>query len=264
MKDAAVYSFGEVLRSLRHEADVSILRAQELTTYGNYERWESGQTKVRPEYLATLAEVFGIEGDLWLLTYAWLADRYIPQPKARLFEFTPQRLSSVLGRLPSDPVELAEYGHLAVGSMTHGQLAMSCLVARYGASYAGADVPLVLAATARSELPSLGTSGYVLAGYVDVLGDLARFVARTFLLAGMRQLPVEVAVAAFRQVLLLLSEPEPFASLFDPTTASDSATPRGLDGLSAAVARSMTSFADSPRASLRTSAGCVRRPRAVA
>ncbi len=55
MKDAAVYPFGEVLQALRHQADVSILRAQELTTYGNYERWESGQTRSVPTTSTTSA-----------------------------------------------------------------------------------------------------------------------------------------------------------------------------------------------------------------
>lgn len=41
---------------------------------GNYERWESDQTRVGPEYLQKIAEAFGIDGDLWLLAYAWLVD----------------------------------------------------------------------------------------------------------------------------------------------------------------------------------------------
>jgi hypothetical protein len=37
---AAVYPFGQVMRSLRTEAGIPILRARELTQYKNYERWK--------------------------------------------------------------------------------------------------------------------------------------------------------------------------------------------------------------------------------
>ena len=95
-----VYRFSEVLRALRNESGLTVLQAAERTGYGNYERWESGDTRVGPEYLQTIAEVFGVEGDLWLLAYAWLVDRYTPKPGAGFFDFTPQRLKRVLRQLP--------------------------------------------------------------------------------------------------------------------------------------------------------------------
>jgi transcriptional regulator with XRE-family HTH domain len=233
-----VYRFSDVLRALRNETDLTVLRAAELTGYGNYERWESGQTRVRPEYLAPLADVFGIEGDLWLLTYAWLLDRYTPPPGGGRVEFTHQRLSGILRRLPKGSVVLGDHNQLVVRPMSHGQLALACLVARYGPSYAGADSPLVLTPTRRTPAAPLDSLAYILDRYADVVGDLARYVARTFLLAGIGQAPREIAVAVFRSLLLLLTEPEPFASVLESAASSSSASRRGLDGLSAAAARS--------------------------
>lgn len=233
-----VYRFSDVVRALRNEADLTVLRAAELTGYGNYERWESGQTTVRPEYLEPLADVFGIEGDLWLLTYAWLLDRYTPPPGGGRVEFTLKRLSGILRRLPKGSVVLGGHDQLAVRPMSHGQLAMACLVARYGPSYAGADSPTVLMPTQRTPTAPLDGSTYILGCYTDVVGDLARHVARTFLLAGSGQAPRKIAVAVFRSTLLLLTEPEPFASLLDPAATRSGGRRRGLDGLSAAAARS--------------------------
>ncbi len=56
-----VYRFSEVLRALRNESGLTVLQAAERIGYGNYERWESGKTKVGPEYLQVVADVFGIE-----------------------------------------------------------------------------------------------------------------------------------------------------------------------------------------------------------
>ena len=232
-----VYRFSEVLRVLRNESGLTVLQAAELTGYGNYERWESGQTKVRPEYLQTISEVFGIEDGLWLLTYAWLVDRYTPQPGAGFAEFTPHRLSGVLRRLPSGDVDLGEHANLAVRAMGHGQLAIMCLIARYGPAYAGADVLLVLGPTPRAPAPPPDPSGSILDRYWDVFGDLARYVARTFLLAGMGHAPHQIAVAVFRHVLLLLTEPEPFASVLDTAGEGPGGRLRGLDGLPVANAQ---------------------------
>lgn len=50
-----VYPFSDVLRALRNEADLTVLRAAEVTRYDNYERWESGQTRVGPDHLENIA-----------------------------------------------------------------------------------------------------------------------------------------------------------------------------------------------------------------
>lgn len=232
-----VYRFSEVLRALRNESGLKVLQTAERTGYGNYERWESGATRVGPEYLQTIAEVFGVAADLWLLAYAWLVDRYTPEPGAGFFDFTPQRLKRVLRQLPSGEVDIGEQANLAVRSMGHGQLAVMCLIARYGPAYAGADTPLVLAPTPRTPAPPADHSGCILDRYTDVLGDLARYVSRTFLLAGMGDVSHEVAVAVFRHILLLLSEPDSFTSLVNAAGDSSSGKLRGLDGLSAATKR---------------------------
>ena len=69
---------------------------------------------------------------------------------------------------------LGEHANLALRAMGHGQLAVMCLIARYGPAYAGADVPLVLAPTRRTPAPPADRSGCILDRYADVLGDLAR------------------------------------------------------------------------------------------
>ena len=243
-----VYRFSEVLRALRYESGLTVLQAAERTGYGNYERWESGETRVGPAYLRIIADVFGIEGDLWLLAYAWLVDRYTPQPGAGFFDFTPQRLKRVLRQLPRDEVDLGEQANLASRAMGHGQLAVMCLVARYGPAYAGADVPLVLPPTPRMPAPPGPCSSYILDRYTDVLGDLARYVSRTFLLAGMGHVPHEVGIAVFRHILLLLAEPESFALLQNAAGQSPAGKHRGLEGLSATTVRDASKL---PRLAVR-------------
>ncbi len=227
-----VYRFPEVVRALRNESGLTVLQAAELTDYGKYERWESGRTRVGPEYLDTLAATFGIEGDLWLLAYAWLVDRYTPRPGGKPVEFTRQVLMRLRGRLPKGEVDFGEHGVLAVRAISHGDLALMCLVARYGPSHAGAHVPLVLHPTKRTQAPPPDGSAYILDRYTDVLGDLMRWTGRTFLLGGTGQVRREVGVAVFRQTLLLLTDPEPFASLLATTPVRSGAKLRGLDGLS--------------------------------
>ena len=243
-----VYRFSEVLRALRNDSGLTVLQAAERTGYGNYERWEAGHTRVGPEYLRIIAEVFGVEGDLWLLAYAWLVDRYTPKPGKGFFEFTPQGLKRLLRRLPSGDVDLGEQANLALRAMGHGQLAVMCLIARYGPAYAGADVPLVLAPTARTPVPLTDRSGCILDHYADVLGDLARYVSRTFLLAGMGHVPQEIGVAVFRHILLLLAEPESFARFLPTAGELPKGKLRGLDGLSAATIRSASKL---PRLAVR-------------
>ena len=118
--------------------------------------------------------------------------------------------------------------------MGHGQLAVMCLIARYGPAYAGADTPLVLAPTPRTPAPPADRSGCILDRYSDVFGDLARYVSRTFLLAGMGDVSHEVGVAVFRHILLLLAEPDSFTLLVNAAGDRPAGKLRGLDGLSAA------------------------------
>lgn len=134
---------------------------------------------------------------------------------------------------------MGEQANLAVRAMGHGQLAIMCLIARYGPAYAGADTPLVLAPTPRMPAPAADRSGCILDRYADVLGDLARYVSRTFLLAGMGDVSYEVGVAVFRHILLLLAEPDSFAGLLNAAGDHPTGKLRGLDGLSVATLRSV-------------------------
>ena len=75
-----VYPFRAVLKELRRDAGLTVLAAAEATGYGNYERWESGQTRVGAQHLRSLAEAFAVTDELHLLLYAWLVDRLSPKP----------------------------------------------------------------------------------------------------------------------------------------------------------------------------------------
>lgn len=237
-----VYRFSDVLRALRNEADLTVLKTRELTDYTKYERWESGKTKVGPQYLEPIADVFGIEGDLWLLTYAWLVDRFTPLPGKCQVQFTHQGLSELLRKLPKGPVDLGDHQKLAVRPVSHGQLALGCLIARYGSVCVDAASPLVLEATSRTPAPTPDRSRYILGCYTDVLGDLGRYAARTFLVSGMGQARPGVAVAVSRQLLLYLAEPEALVSWLDSAAPTPGPRQRGLDGFSATAARSLPSF----------------------
>lgn len=74
-----VCEFRSVLRGLRLGAGLTILVAAEATQYRNYERWESGATRVGAVHLANIATAFELgSDDLVLLIFAWLVDRLVP------------------------------------------------------------------------------------------------------------------------------------------------------------------------------------------
>jgi transcriptional regulator with XRE-family HTH domain len=62
-----VYPFQLILREVRKEAGLTVLAAAEATSYGNYERWESGKTKVGAHHLGAIADAFHIDDDLFRL-----------------------------------------------------------------------------------------------------------------------------------------------------------------------------------------------------
>ena len=237
MKGAAIYPFGEVLRGLRHQADVSILRAQELTTYGNYERWESGQTRVGADHLDNIGAAFGVGNDLWQLVYAWLVDRFVPLPGCEPVDISDAELRRQLSRLPQREVDLGEYADMALGPPTHTDVAVVGVIARYGCGYAG-DRRLVLEATERTTVPTASSDVPVLARlYGDVLGDILRYVARTFLLGGFRVLPDAPQRQVHRYTWLMLSEPELLTRLAAAGAPPPGVRKRGLDWLAAVAAR---------------------------
>ncbi len=56
-----IYRFGEILRELRKDAGLTVLGAAEATEYGNYERWESGATRIGAQHLGAIAEAFAVD-----------------------------------------------------------------------------------------------------------------------------------------------------------------------------------------------------------
>ncbi|MGH9187034.1 MAG: helix-turn-helix domain-containing protein, partial [Acidimicrobiales bacterium] len=67
-------------RELRQDAGLTILAAAESTDYSNYDRWESGATRVGPQHLRNIAQALAITDELGLFIYAWLVDRFSPTP----------------------------------------------------------------------------------------------------------------------------------------------------------------------------------------
>ncbi len=238
MKGPAVYPFAEVLRQLRNQAGVSILRAQELTSYGNYERWESGQTKVGADHLINIGDAFDLGNDLWRLVYAWLADRLVPHPGCEPAEVSDARLDGLLSTLPEREVDLGEFADMVLESLTPAHLAQLGLIARYGRGYAGTDRRLVLPPTGRGTMPMALPDVPVLRQvYGDVERDVLRYVARTFILGGFKLLPDEPQRQVARYTWLLLSEPEWFMRLLAAGRPPPTARKRGLDWLAWIAAR---------------------------
>jgi len=237
---AAVYPFNEVLRALRQQGgEISILRAAELTRYGNYGRWESGQTKVGADHLLNIAGAFGVEGEFWLLVYAWLIDQSTPAPGCGPVEISEDEL---VAQLPSGSGGLVDLGHLlnaALGEVSHTELALRCLVARYGGGYEGADRPVRLRPTERVEkLLSTPHGVSVLRGlYGDVLGACLECRARTFILGGLRKLPASAQRMVDRETLLITADPESFGQLLAAGAPPPGSRQRGLNRLAALAAR---------------------------
>ncbi len=176
-----VYPFRAVLKELRRDAGLTVLAAAEATGYGNYERWESGQTRVGAQHLRSLAEAFAVSDELHLLLYAWLIDRLSPNagepPKAiRLDE-----LHRFVRHAPDRAIDLGEHKDSVLEPGRHIDLALLCLAARY------ADHgTLVLPGVERSALPRSETSEPVLTRlYAKVVNDAAAATGRALLTHGL-------------------------------------------------------------------------------
>src|SRR5216683_6673344 len=101
-----VYAFSDVLRALRNQAGLTILDASEAVNYGNYERWESGQTRVGPQYLDAIARAFHVGPQLYLFLYGWLLDRFTPLPGSEPFEVGGPTFEKIRAALPADEFDL--------------------------------------------------------------------------------------------------------------------------------------------------------------
>jgi len=199
-----------VVRSLRIEAGIPILRARELTQYKNYERWETGDTRVGADHLHNIAAAFGVGDNLWLLVFAWLVDRFTPWPGQEPVEFTGAQLRRHLESLPRDMVDFGDHANLALSPMSHRDLALLAFTARYGRGYAREGESLVLAPAERARVPDPVAADVpvLFATYGDARRDLGEYVARTLILGGLRQLGRKPQRQVDRYMLLLLAEPD--------------------------------------------------------
>lgn len=205
-----VYRFGAVLRQLRNHAGLTILAAAEATGYGKYERWEAGQTKVGGQYLATIAEVFAVAGDLHLLVYAWLLDRLSPQPGSPAQRYDLETLRRHLRHAPDRSVDLHEHAHLVLEAGRHVDLALFALAARYGDRGT-----VVLPPAARRALPAKQPDVSALAQlYGDVLADAAAAAGRALLARGLDDSPGPGALDV-TSIAPALADPATYAQLAD-------------------------------------------------
>lgn len=203
-----IYRFGEILRELRKGAGLTVLGAAEATEYGNYERWESGITRVGAQHLGAIAATFAVD-DVPMFLYAWLVDRFSPAPKQGAVDLAQVNFAKTYRQLPRTTVDLGERKDWVVEPPRHADLALIYLVARYRRNQR-----VVLPPVARTPLPARQADGDVLSSaYGDVVDDVVRLAARILLRAG-RSEDVD-ARAAVANVAPLLSKPEAYEALAD-------------------------------------------------
>lgn len=203
-----IYRFGEVLRELRKGAGLTVLGAAEATEYGNYERWESGVTRVGAQHLGAIAEAFAVD-DVPMFVYAWLVDRFSPRPKQGGVDLAQVNFDKTYRQFPRTTVDLGERKDWVLEPPRHADLALLYVVARYRRNQR-----VVLPPVARKPLPTRAADEDVLASaYGDVVEDVVRLAARILLRAG-RTDDVD-ARAAVANVAPLLSKPEAFDALAD-------------------------------------------------
>jgi transcriptional regulator with XRE-family HTH domain len=214
--DKPVYPFSAVLKALRADAGLTVLQAAEATHYPKYERWESGRTRVGAQHLQAIADAFNVGEELYLLLFAWLADRMTPRPGQAPAEITGQNVERFLSVAPSRVVALDEYGHLVVGPATHAELAALALVARYDRPENSERHTVWLAPVRRSrvrESVSASSRSVLDNLYSEVMRDASEYVGRTLMTIGS-----DLSLEGFRKVPLptlagMLSRPEAFEAM---------------------------------------------------
>ncbi len=208
-----VYRFRLVLKELRQDAGLTVMAAAEATGYRNYERWESGATRVGAQHVRSIAAAFGVIDECWLLIYAWLLDRLTPFPSKGAVDLAQANLPRVLRDLPDDVIDLGANEHLVVEPASQLDVALMCLIARYLRRQR-----LVLMPLRRSVLPPRQPGESVLqTAYGDVVGDAARHLARMLLGPGCA---AHADTHDAEQILLanigpMLTSPEAFEALAD-------------------------------------------------
>jgi len=174
-----VYPFKAVLRSLRQEAGLSFLAAADAVQYVNYERWETGKTKVGAKYLGMIAGAFGVTDELWALLYAWLLDHYTPERGQARVDLPHTNLAKIFGQLPGDVIFQEATKDLGIQPTRHVDFAMLALLSGRWRSDR-----LELAPQQRARLPLRDASRSTLgAAYGDVADEAIRFAGRTILAA---------------------------------------------------------------------------------
>jgi len=203
-----IYRFGEVLRELRRDAGLTVLGAAEATEYGNYERWESGATRVGVQHLGAIAEAFGVD-DVPMFLYAWIVDRFSPAPGQSTVDLAQANFAKAHRQLPRTTVDLGERKDWVVESPRHADLALLYVVTRYRRNQR-----VALPSVARSPLPArAGDVDVLTSAYGDVIEDVVRLAARILLRAARSDdLDARAAVA---NIAPMLSKPEAFEALAD-------------------------------------------------
>lgn len=228
-----IYRFGEILRELRKDAGLTVLGAAEATEYGNYERWESGATRVGAQHLGAIAAAFAVD-DVPTFLYAWLVDRFSPMPKQGAVDLAHVNFAKTYRQLPHTTVDLGERKDSVVEPPRHADVALLYLVARYRRSQR-----VVLPPVARMLLPARrADEGVLSSAYGDVIDDVVRLAARILLRAG-RSEDVD-ARAAVANVAPLLSKPEAFEALADEVGGSLADELRRFAGLSRRVSEGLS------------------------
>ncbi len=175
-----VYQFRAVLRELRRDAGLTILAAAEVTGYGKYERWESGQTRVGGQYLRSIADAFAVTDELHLLLYAWVLDHLAPEANSATRRLGLDELWRHVRLAPDTVIDLHEHKDLVVESGRHVDLALLCLAARYADRHV-----VVLPPAERCDLPARASGSSMLVQlYGDVVDDGTAAVGRALLARG--------------------------------------------------------------------------------
>ncbi len=209
-----VHPFRLILKELRRDAGVTVLAAAEATEYGNYERWESGATRVGAQYLRIIARAFGVTDELWLLLYAWLVDRWTPALGERAVDLAQVDPSRVLRDLPGDEFAADTTAkNLVLGSSRHLDVALLCLGARYQRGKRAVLMPVT-----RAPLPQRRPGESVLqATYSGVAVDGLRHVSRALFARGRCgvESPDGHEADLVPKVAPVLTSPEAFEALAD-------------------------------------------------
>lgn len=242
-----VYPFRLILLELRREAGLTVLAAAEATNYGNYERWESGKTRVGAQHVGAIAAAFHTDDDLYLLLYAWLLDRFTPAPGAPVFQLSERSLRKVQRDLPGTAVDLGDYQHLIQQVCPHFDLALMCLVARYGRPYGRHryDVTFEFTMRARRLPPAEGNAEPILQRlYGDVMADVSRFFGRILVGAALTPSPDAIDLRARKTIGPVFASPEGMELFLSAAQAVVSEPNcRGLGSFAASAARELPRFA---------------------